>query len=315
MTIEAGNDQLCEGQTDHQKGIILDYSRFLEDDHRTGIGGIHSAPKTKKLFFRKRGWCPFCRVNTHSVYHIQESYSYPPEQLTDDPDYHPPGGGYIEQGKSTEVWSCRTCGWWETTHDYHDDWMWIHAIRHAILRTFEPNDIRLPVSSLRKHLFKNANTIYQIAPRKMEELVQSVFRDFFQCEVVHCGRSHDGGIDLILILSDEPTAIQVKRRAKQASVEPVSTVRNLLGATLLKTMKRALVVTTADHFSREARTAATAAVTLDLVESFDLVDSRRFLEMLQLIHTAEEENWRPYIWGTLANSAPTQVIQRAVFPQ
>jgi hypothetical protein len=49
---------------------------------------------------------------------------------------------------------------------------------------------------------------------------QSVFKDYFDCEVIHCGRSHDGGIDLILISADEPTVIQVKPRENPLVVEP-----------------------------------------------------------------------------------------------
>src|SRR5260221_4353300 len=170
MSLESRDDQyaLDQDSTDEEvrppRGLILDYSTFLEDDHKSGIGGIHSAPENEELFFQKRGWCPFCKVDAPSVYNIQENYSYPPEQLTDDPAYDPPGGGYIEQGKTTQVWACRSCGWWEATHDYHDDWIWIHAIRHAILRTFEPANIALPVSSLRKHLVHNPTILYEIAP-------------------------------------------------------------------------------------------------------------------------------------------------------
>lgn len=46
----------------------------------------------------------------------------------------------------------------------------------------------------------------------MEELVASVFRDFYECEVEVVGKSNDGGVDVIVIDSDNPIMVQVKRR-------------------------------------------------------------------------------------------------------
>lgn len=275
--------------------MILDYSTFLEDRHTSG-SGAHSGPDNRKLFFTQRGLCPFCRIGAPEVYRTEDHQSYPPEEISDDPFFNPPGGGDIEQHKYTLAWSCLSCGWWELERSYADDWMYIQEIRHAVLRSFEPSDIALPVESLRKHLINKPELIYKIHWRKMEELVQSVFEEFFHCEVVHCGGSHDGGVDLLLISSDKPSVIQVKRRMNTDSVESVTTVRNLLGATLLQQTQHAILVTTADHFSPEARQEAAKAVTLDLVKSFNLINASRFFDMLQLVHKSKKELWRKYIW-------------------
>lgn len=258
--------------------MILDYSTFLENKDVQGISGkIH--PTKTELFFEKRGWCPFCDRSTSKVYSKASPYN----------DLNT--GFYM----LTEAWSCSSCGWWEMEYLHADDWVYERYIRRAILRSFEPSDIELPVQTLRKYLKEQPNLIYELHPIKMERLVQAVFGEFFDCEVVHCGKSHDGGIDLILINSEQPSVIQVKRRAKPDSVESVNTVRNLLGAMLLQQRQHAIVVTTADHFSSEAQQAAKTAVDLNIVKSFDLIDANRFLNMLNLIYSGREELWRAHL--------------------
>jgi restriction system protein len=273
------------------KAMILDYSEYFTETAYT-----HDMPVSftksgdRKLFFDKRGFCPFCKksiplVNRQSRiqkevwgFDIFEEYFY--------------------------AWVCISCGWWEVKtyeesgtffDDGSDDRIRDIDVKHAILKSYDPQDVSLPVNTLREVLGSRTDYIYEIHPRKMEELVQSVFSDFYDCQVEHCGRSHDGGIDLILIDSDKPAMVQVKRRVKPDSVEAVSSVREFLGAVLLSGSRRGIFVTTANHFSSSSVDAASQAVTMNLVQEFELYDLDRFLRALNLVSHKVQHHWQQFL--------------------
>jgi hypothetical protein len=204
-------------------------------------------------------------------------------------------------GWRSEAWSCGGCGWWETYYHYYygfldGDAVDNERVRHGILRAYDPGSVELPVYTLRRELERRAEVMYEVHSRKMEELVQSVFADFFQSEVTHCGRSHDGGIDLYLALGEQTCLVQVKRRRSPDATEPVSTVRELLGVLGLHQSKLGIVVTTSNQFSEQAREAVSRAITAGMVKRFDLIDGPRFLSMLALVSDAVEEPWRKYLF-------------------
>jgi hypothetical protein len=129
----------------------------------------------------------------------------------------------------------------------------------------------------------------------MEELTGAVLQDFYPgCEVHLCGKSGDGGIDLLVVVKDVPVAIQVKRRTKPDSTESVEAVRAFLGASLLKGYDHLIFVTTADHFTGGpfgAEKAAERALQKKLVQKFQLIDRHKFFEMLNLVTTGPSKNW------------------------
>lgn len=244
----------------------------------------------QELFFSRRGWCPFCKKDIPQINHqsriqrevwgfdIFEEYFY--------------------------AWVCTSCGWWEVK-TYHESGTFFDNgfderirdvdIKHAILKSYALEDVSLPVTTLRRVLNSKTDYIYEIHPQKMEELVQSVFEDFYDCQVEHCGRSHDGGIDLILLDSDKPAMIQVKRRTKPNSVEAVSLVREFLGAVLLSGSRRGIFVTTANHFSLPSVEAASQAITMNLVQEFELYDLDRFLSVLNLVDDKVPQRWKQFL--------------------
>jgi len=125
----------------------------------------------------------------------------------------------------------------------------------------------------------------------MEEIVQYVFSSFFDCKVIHCGKSHDGGIDLIMIESNEPILIQVKCRENKNAVESISQIRDFLGAMWIKQSKRGVFVTTADHFSNVSVETINNMVRKGLLESFELYDFKRFIGLLNISKTPKENIW------------------------
>lgn len=194
---------------------------------------------------------------------------------------------------------CRSCGWWlmkeqdtiETATIAYSE-----ATAFAILRSFDVASADIPLNTLREYLRKHEKEFYNVNPTKFEQLVGDVFRDFYDCEVAHVGRTGDNGIDLLMVDADHPLPIQVKRRADSAAWEPVSTVREFLGALLLQGFQRGAIVTTAGHFSNAATMAVRTAQDRHLVEQFELFDMPRFLNVFKLITPEHSEPaWRAKI--------------------
>jgi hypothetical protein len=294
--------------------ILVDYSEFLTDYERLWGNGGGEWPQVQfqrsELFFEQNAWCPFCRFRACEVFRKR----YYKEVNV---NYHE------ENTRDIVAWMCVRCGWWhiqeERTELGYEEHLRYLEYKHAIVRTFAVDDAALPLDSLRRAIHKKPNLIYNVHPRKLEELVQAVFSAHHECEVSHCGRSHDGGVDLILVNGDRPVLVQVKRRESRDAYESVSTVREFLGAVLLHEEGGPGVgcafVTTADRFSLPAKRAAEEAVLKKFVAAYELVDVHSFLDMLEAIrdleadeawkeHLPEREDWNSTsVWGRWNDNA------------
>lgn len=271
--------------------MILDYSQHVEDRSSSGAclrcGWTEDKRPTIPELFSKHGYCPFCKKPGDVVHHkTDEVVQFP-------------GSGY---GDMTIAWQC-ACGWWQTyIHAWDDETGRSTAgtrTRSAILRRYDPRAIDVPIDVLRREISKSPRAIYEINKRKMEELVGSVFSEHFACEVKFTGQSHDGGIDLYLVLGDTIALVQVKQRefgSRTHKAEPVQSIREFLGAALLNDGRNIIFVTTADHFSPPAMDAARQAVAVDLVSRFDLVNGKEFLHLLKLVQAERPDIWRENLY-------------------
>jgi restriction system protein len=181
---------------------------------------------------------------------------------------------------------CPSCGWWVQKEKDNLETATIaytEVTQFAILRSFDIDSAQVPLNTLRNYLRKNESRFHQLNPTKFEQLVGDIFHDFYNCEVTHVGRTGDAGVDLLVIDSDKPLPIQVKRRTNAKIWEPVATVREFLGALLLQGFDRGAIVTTANHFSEPALEAAGKARALGLVDEFRLFDMKRFLDIFKLV--------------------------------
>lgn len=269
---------------------LHDFSQYIDDKsvehaelgegmdltHRT----LEISPSNPALFFDKRGFCRFCNQQIPNVFHSQE------------------GNGSYEARIILDAWACPTCGWWEidkdrfvefdSPHDYEHQ----SLLRHAILRRFDTGSSFAPISALSREIMKKPEVVHGVHHKKMEEIVGYVFSSYYDCDVIYCGGSCDGGIDLVLVMSDNPVLVQVKRRTAKHAVEPVASVREFLGAVMLAGEKNCIYVTTASRFSRESQKVAKLALERRLVNKFELVDMAALLEMLNLKSSALAEPWR-----------------------
>jgi hypothetical protein len=197
-------------------------------------------------------------------------------------------------GDPAAILICDTCGWWcQYAIGANKDGFFECERVPAALRTYDVSNIVAPVTALRRALSENPKWLDELNPTKMEELVGSILSDFMDCEVVHTGRTGDGGIDLLLLDGDTSYVVQVKRRISQHG-ETVSAVREFLGATLLAGYRRGIYVTTATHYTPATVDAAAAAKSRRLLEKLHLIDRDRFLRLLRLVSAKTLHPWQAY---------------------
>ncbi len=267
---------------DHLKSeFILDYSSFSSHVNEYGMN-THSS--REEFFFGVLGHCPFCEIDAVLIEKKNDIF-----QTT--------FGPWREMNEN--VWQC-SCGWWQIEFNsylegkmYWKDWH--NSVYSAQLKKYEVNSNAVPIEVLQDYLSKNKDDVYSISDKKMEELVASIFREHFSCEVKQVGKSHDGGIDLIMIDADKQFMIQVKRRQSPGKIEPVKEIRDLLGATLLHDGRNCIFVTTADHFSKEAIKSSNQAVEKNIVESYQLYDNAEFFSLLRLYADEPSQKWKELV--------------------
>ena len=264
--------------------MILDYSHTQERRLHYRLASTEPDYVQGTLYNTRTGWCPYDNKSTELVF---DGF---------DPLDSPHGGG-----ENLKIWSCDSCGYWQSsrTSTWWNDLATLEGQnlieKHSMLRHFDIDSVNIPISTLRNYLKSKPNLIYRVAPKSMELLVKSVFSDFFECNVYHCGQSNDGGVDLYFVQSHKPIFVQVKRRETPNKTEPVNTIRDFLGAMMLKEAKKGYFVSTAKKFSKEAHNAAKKAETLGLVETYDLINYHRFFEILNLVHKENTPPWKKYI--------------------
>lgn len=269
--------------------MILDYSQFITEEGTKGIVNFVSADRNASVF-RHDSICPFCRRKIENVVYQKHKYDTP-EWLF----------GSFEEWEY--VIQCESCGWWEYKYSNCSDAI-IDGIRasdvkysSAILKSYDEDSIDVPVKALREYISKNPEVIYKINAHKMEDLVRSVFSDFFSsCTVKKFGQTRDGGRDGLLIDENgQQFLLSIKRRESPNATEGVSTLRDLIGATIVEdNVKGCIIVSTADHFSKSAKDYVGKVLSKDIITTFDLIDCKEFLRITDLTR-----NKLPIAWENL----------------
>jgi hypothetical protein len=198
---------------------------------------------------------------------------------------------------STEV--CKACGWWckwdvlSKQTSFEDDFIQTESCTEAVVALFDIAGPNVPLHALRLHLATHPNSAEHINPTALERLVGDVYRDFFDCEVVHVGSSGDQGIDLVAIISDEPVLLQVKRNRAGSLRGGPEIVRALLGASLLAGVNRAHLVTSATKFTKATIETADRARSLSYHNiHISLVSLGDLLKMLKVANECSAFIWQ-----------------------
>ena len=195
------------------------------------------------------------------------------------------------------VKQCPECGWWEHSDEYEftDDGCYVarEIRRRSMLREFSVSDTEAPVDALRLHLNKHPNSLRYVSPKQMELLVHDVWKDFMDCEALSIGGPNDGGIDVVLINGARRYAVQVKHRSRDAP-EPVSTVREFVGALIVSRHVHGIIVSSAPRFTQPASLTAIHAIANSSIETIELVDGRRFLDVCSATNHQVVRAWQRF---------------------
>lgn len=174
---------------------------------------------------------------------------------------------------------CSLCNWWYVYIQEGDFFHDLYQI--GVLHRVTSIDASLHAAI--RQILVESKTIYKLNPTSFEKQVGAIFKEFYNCDVIHVGKSHDGGIDLLLLDSNEgKIPVQVKRRG-EGKIEAVSVVRDFLGAMLVAGYNRGIIVTSAHHFSRRAKQIAQLQPKYATPQYIDLIDCRRLLGMMGLL--------------------------------
>ena len=206
--------------------------------------------------------------------------------------------------QSEYVIQCQSCGWWEYKYSNRSDAI-IDGIcasdveySSAILKSYNEDSIDVPVKALREYISQNPEVIYKINAHKMEDLVRSVFSDFFpSCTVKKFGQTRDGGRDGLLVDENgQQFLLSIKRRESPNATEGVSTLRDLIGATIIEdNVNGCIIVSTANHFSKSAKDYAGKVLSKDIITTFDLIDCKEFLRITDLTRNKLPTAWEKLI--------------------
>jgi len=202
-------------------------------------------------FFKKDSVCPHCNAS------LKETY------------IHGKNTGVVGVYMELLIWQCERCGWWRGKQlllDEQDNIDTIDSYRQetiylSVVKRFSVDDKLLPLNALMSELQKRPEMLYHIAPSKLEEVAQSVLRNFFDCDVKHVGKTGDGGIDLIVIDSESPILVQVKRRADPERTELVKEIREFVGTLFIEDKRRGIFLSTARNFSKGSQKVREASYT------------------------------------------------------
>ncbi len=187
--------------------------------------------------------------------------------------------------------SCEGCGFWKvrrSTSITGTDWLIPHV------RSFHPQRHVAALTSLLGEVKANKARLYRMTPGQFELFVGTVLMDFFNCEVRHLGRPHDGGVDLLVVAADTPVLVQVKRRSDKEAVEGVEVVRHLFASMFAAGSQKGMVVTTAQRFSRNAQEWIHLPNLQDQSFEIELVDVRRLLDMVKACRTGSKDGAEPW---------------------
>jgi len=266
---------------------ILDYASWFTDREDNYCGQaqwsqprVERRPSEPRLFQQRDDICAYCRRQIICVYRAVET------------DQHWNG----ERTRSCNVWLCSRCGWWHCVHGslYEDrigGWS-TYTKEKALLKSFDASGLEVPLDVLNREARRNPDVLHQIHPTKLEHLMQQVLRDFFACDVKHCGRSHDGRIDLLVVDAERPLLVQVKRRISKSYIEPVKQIREFLGAMLVARSKRGLFVSTCARYSRDVERLRRELLSKQVVDYFETMDFSRIVEVLKLAKQDDQLPWR-----------------------
>lgn len=270
------------------------YDKYEYSRIGKGSGTIyedHVASDLEKFFYNDK-ICPFCGTSLKQVFAGIQSGTIGTDLFL-----------------SGNVFECPECKWWTyKTHfvDSDDSIDSIHATYtdtryYAITKKFNINDKNLPIDVLTYELQKRTDLLYYINPYKLEEFCQSILKNVFDCQVHHVGKTGDGGIDLIVLDSDNPILVQIKQRQNPNHVELVKGVREFVGTLFIKGKRRGIYISTANKFSKGSKETANKLLKQRKLDYFELIDYQKLCSLIN-VSSLSNNLWQALVEPFYTNS-------------
>ena len=275
------------------KDKIIGYYDYYYDKYEysrigkgRGVLSVDKQPCDVQRFFYNDKVCPFCGTALKKVFLAFRSI--------------PMGGDLYERGVVLE---CPNCNWWTYKYRFSEDADLIDEVNsicmdsryYGITKSYNVADKMLPIEVLTDELKKKPEILYDINPYKLEELSQEILQGVYDCKVCHVGKTGDGGIDLIVLESDDPILVQVKRRENPNHVELVKGVREFVGTLFIENKRKGIYISTAKKFSKGSVEVAEKLIENRQLDYFELVD---YDKLNSLIKNVEKKKY----WSKLVES-------------
>lgn len=257
---------------------IIGYYDYYYDEYNYAYVGkgagkllVDKEPNDIQKFFNNNNVCPFCSTKLEKVF-----LGYYSE---------PRGRDIFEKG---EVLECPKCNWWtyktrfleETDLDDSVQALYWDAKYYGISKKYDISDKMIPIEALTMELKKKPEILYGINPYKLEQLSQEILKGVYDCEVHHVGKTGDGGIDLIVLESNEPILVQVKRRENPEHVELVKGVREFVGTMFIENRRKGIYISTAKSFSKGAKDVTEKLLNDRKLDYFELIDYDKLCSLI-----------------------------------
>jgi len=273
---------------------IITYNEHIEEYYVNKFGVIKQ--KTAGFFNRDEvvEYCKFCNNKMEIIYAKKEPFI----------NFDNTNGVDTWGKKNDEVRKCSSCGWWQYNYveNIKEEARWYQLLIRfykGVVKVFNSEDKKLPISVLNEECKKNPVILYQVGTRKFEEFLQCTLKSVYNCEVIHCGKTGDGGIDLLILNSDEPILVQAKRRteAKSNYAEPIKDIREFLGVMLINKAQKGIYVTTSKKYSKNTEKTINDIIEKKIVTRFDIVN---FDALISIFNQKKVIHHAP--WEELINS-------------
>lgn len=145
---------------------------------------------------------------------------------------------------------CDDCGWWLFDYNQYDFDGGVHSQFVGELAWYEVEGLTTPIAMLASHIARNNELIYDVHPRKFEELVGGLLREHLNCSVELTKQTRDGGKDLICCDSETGKFyVEIKRYAKSRKVG-LGVVQRFVGALYGDQVSSGLIVTSSTYTAK-----------------------------------------------------------------
>ena len=183
---------------------------------------------------------------------------------------------------SKDLKVCESCGWWTINYEVYQeswngfgiDWSLKHHLGYASLRKLDIESSGIAIDTLRQYLIPKFENRFRIDPRKLEEIVEDVFKDFgFRTKLTPYTK--DDGIDIFLLGDNRERTIGIQVKRNKQKIE-VHEIREFTGTLWLGGLTKGVFITTSEFTKgaiNTARKSTLKGIEIELMDADSLFSS------------------------------------------